>query len=137
MEEVTGAWSNLVVKDAGHLGKIVVNTHINDAETETMLTAEHVDASPTLGEIDHLLPCHFAWRNTDPFTFDTVVTTEKEVAGMSEGGSKGLLGKAYLHGKGLETTQRAFWLIKIVYLILDEGTKCLIRGLYVKCVHIT
>jgi hypothetical protein len=87
VEEIASAGGNLVMEDARHLGEVMVNTHINDAETESVLTAEHVHTSPTLGEVDHLLPCHFAWRNTNPFPFDAMVTTKKEVARMSERGS--------------------------------------------------
>lgn len=104
MEKVASAKGNLAIDDAGHLGKVVVNTHINDAEMETVLTAKHVDTSPTLGEVDHLLPRHLTRRDAHAFTLNAVITTEKEVTRMSERGSKGLLSQTYLHSKGFQPT---------------------------------
>ena len=103
MEEVSGAGGYLMMEDARHLGEVVVNTHIDDTEVETVLTTEHVDTSPTLGEVDHLLPRHLTGRDAHTFTLNAVVTTEQKMARMSERGSQGLLGKTYLHGKGFQT----------------------------------
>ena len=104
MEKVTCAWGYLAVEDAWHLGEVVIDTHIDNAQVETMLTAEHVDASPTPGEVDHLLPSDFAWRDADSLTFDAMIASQKEMTRMCQGGGEGLLGKADLHGKGFETT---------------------------------
>ena len=104
VEEVACAWGYLAVEDAWHLGEVVIDTHIDNAQVETMLTAEHVDASPTPGEVDHLLPSDFAWRDADSLTFDAMIASQKEMTRMCQGGGEGLLGKADLHGKGFETT---------------------------------
>ena len=123
MKEVTSATGYLAVEDAGDVGEVIINTHIDDAEVETMLTTKHIDASPTLGEVDHLLPGDFAWRDADPFMFDAMIATQKKMAGMRQRGSEGLLGKAYLHSQRFKTPQRTFGLVEIVNLLLDEGPK--------------
>ena len=128
MKEVTSATGYLAVEDAGDVGEVIINTHIDDAEVETMLTTKHIDASPTLGEVDHLLPGDFAWRDADPFTFDAMIATQKKMAGMRQRGSEGLLGKAYLHSQRFKTPQRTFGLVEIVNLLLDEGTKGIVGG---------
>ena len=104
MEEVTCAWGYLAVEDAWHLREVVIHAHIDNAQMESMLTAEHIDTSPTLGEVNHLLPSHFTRRDADSLTFDAMIASQKEMTRMCQGGGEGLLGKADLHGKGLETT---------------------------------
>lgn len=54
---------------------------------------------------------------------------------MRQGGGERLLGKTNLHGKGFETSQRTLGLVEVVDFILDEGTKCLIRGSDIECLH--
>jgi hypothetical protein len=87
VEEIAGAGGNLMVEDARNLGEIVVNTYINDAKMEAMLATEHVDTTPTLGEVNHLLPSHLTGRNANTFPFYAMVATKKEVARMRNGGS--------------------------------------------------
>ena len=128
MKEITSATSYLAVEDARDVGEVVVNTHIDDAKVETMLTTEHIDASPTLGEVDHLLPSDFAWRDTDPFTLDAMIATQEKMAGMCQRGREGLLGKAYLHSQRFKTPQRTFGFVEVVNLLLDEGTKGIVWG---------
>ena len=44
----------------GCVAEVVVDTNVNNAELESVLAAEHIDASSSATEVSHLLPCHFA-----------------------------------------------------------------------------
>ena len=63
-----------------------------------MLAAEHVHATTTVGEVDHLLPRHLTGRHTHTLAFDAVVTPQQQVAGVVETRSQCVLDKAYLQG---------------------------------------
>ena len=84
MEEIAGATGDLPVDDTFHAAQVVVHTHIHDAQVETVLAAEHVHTATASGEVDHLLPSHFAWRHAHTLTLYTVVAAQQQVAGMIE-----------------------------------------------------
>ena len=121
VQEVARARSYLSVENAGYLGEVVIHTHIDNAQMEAMLAAEHVHASPTLGEVYHLLPSDFAWGNADPFTFDAVIATQEKMAGMRQRGRECLLGKANLHSQRFQPTKSTFRLVEVIDFLLDDG----------------
>ena len=135
IQKISSARSNLSIDDSCDLRKIIIHTHIDDAEVETMLTAEHIDATPTLGEVHHLLPSHLTRRDTDALMFDAVITTQQQMTRMLQRRSERLLNKTDLHGKGFETSQRALGLVEVINLILDDGAQRLIRRSYMECLH--
>ena len=80
-------------------GKIVVDAHVDDAQVEAVLTAEHVDAAAATGEVQHLLPRHLARTHADPFALDAVVGTQEQVTRVTQLGCECLLHQTYLHGQ--------------------------------------
>ncbi len=61
MQEIACATRYLSVDDTVYMAEVVVNTHIHNAQMETMLSAEHIDSSSTSCEVNHLLPGDFPW----------------------------------------------------------------------------
>ena len=56
VEEVLGASGYLAVDDAWDVRQLVIHSHIDNTKMEAVLTAEHIDAAATTGEVNHLLP---------------------------------------------------------------------------------
>ena len=75
VEKVSGATGYLLVNNALYARQVVIHTHIDDAEMEVVLTAEHVHTTTTTGEINHLLPRHFARGHTDSLAFYPMIAT--------------------------------------------------------------
>ena len=75
MKEIPGAAGYLFVDDARNLGQVIIHPHINDAQSETMLTAEHIHTATTMREVNHLLPCDITGRHADTLPLYAVVTT--------------------------------------------------------------
>ena len=82
VEEVLGASGYLAVDDTINLREVVVDADIDDAKLEAVLAAEHVDASATTSEVDHLLPGDLTRRHADTLTLNAVVTAKQQVTGM-------------------------------------------------------
>ena len=81
------------------LMKVIVYAHVDDAQREAVLTAEHIDTATATGEVDHLLPRHLTGRHADTLAFYAVVSTQEQVTGVRQRGGEGLLHQTYLHGK--------------------------------------
>ena len=113
----------------------MVYAYVHDAELEAVLAAEHVDAAAAAGEVDHLLPGHFARTDADPFALYAVVAAQEQVAGVCEAWRECLLDEAYLHGYLLQPSQGAFGLVQVVYLVLYVGLHGAAYGLYVESLH--
>ena len=82
VEEVAGAPCDFPVEYARMFRQVVIDSHVDDAEVEAVLTAEHVYAAATACEVNHLLPGHFARTDADTLALDAVVAAEQQVAGM-------------------------------------------------------
>ena len=80
MKEICCAPCYLAVEDAVHTREIIINPHINNAQGESVLAAEHIDCTSTSGEVEHLLPCHLARRYADTFALYAVITAQQKVA---------------------------------------------------------
>ena len=86
MEEVARATRYLTIDDAWHLRKVVVDTHIDNLQIETMLAAEHIDTASATGEVDHLLPSDLTGRHTDTLALDTMIAPQEQMTGMRQTG---------------------------------------------------
>ena len=94
VKEVACAAAHLPGDDGEFGREIIVHADVDDAEREAVLPAEVVDAaSGRGGEVDALLPRHFARREADALGRDAVVGSENEVVRMAERGAEGLLYK--------------------------------------------
>ena len=100
-----------------------------------MLTAEHVHAATSTGEVNHLLPGDLAWRHAHALTLDAVVAAQQQMARMGETGRQGLLDEANLQCQFLEATQRALWFVQVVDFLLDALFQRLISVLYIELFH--
>ena len=56
--EIFCASRNLTVDDAFNSRQIIIHTNIDNTQLKTMLAAEHIHTTTTMGEVDHLLPGH-------------------------------------------------------------------------------
>ena len=83
VEEIAGTMGYLAVDNQGFI-EVIVYAHIDNAQLEPVLTAEHVHATAATGEVKHLLPRHFAGAHADTLTLYAVVATEEQVAWMGQ-----------------------------------------------------
>ena len=97
VKEVACAAAHLPGDDGEFGREIIVHADVDDAKREAVLAAEIIDAAPGRGgEVDALLPRHFARREADALGRDAVVGSENEVVRMAERGAEGLLYEARL-----------------------------------------
>ena len=101
--EVACTSGYLLMDDARHAAQVVVDTHINDVQLESMLTAEHVDAATTMCEVHHLLPRYLTRRHADTFALNAMIAAKQQVAWVRELRRQRLLDKAELHSQFLQT----------------------------------
>ena len=83
----------------------MVDPHIDDAQMEAVLTAEHVDTTAPTGEVDHLLPRDLTRRDTHALALNAVVGTQQDVTRMAQCRLQSLLNETNLHGQLLQPTQ--------------------------------
>ena len=119
IEEVLRATRYLPIDDTRHSRKVVIDTHIDNAKMEAVLTAEHIHTTTATREVDHLLPRDFARRHTDTLALDAMITTQQQMTRMSQRRRKRPLHKAYLHGQFLQSPKRTLRFVQVVYLLLD------------------
>ena len=99
MQEIACSTGDFAVNDTLHVAQVVVNAHVDNAQVKAMLATKHVHATASMREIDHLLPCHLAWRHTHALALNAMVTAEQQVARMVQAGRQGMLNQAHLHGQ--------------------------------------
>jgi hypothetical protein len=83
-----------------------------------------------MSKIDHLLPGHLAWRHAHPLALYAVVATQQQMAGVGETRLQCLLYQAYLQGQLLQSAQRTFGFVQVVYLRLNLWGQAFIYGMY-------
>ena len=128
VEEVACAAAYLPGDDGEFGREIIVHADVDDAEREAVLAAEIIDAaSGRGGEVDALLPRHFARREADALGRDAVVGSENEVVRMAERGAEGLLYEARLQGQLLEPPKRSLGLGQVIDLLLQRRADRIVR----------
>jgi hypothetical protein len=83
-----------------------------------------------MGEVDHLLPRDAAWRHAHAFALDAMIATQQQVTGVGETRLQCLLYQAYLQGQLLQSAQRTFGFVQVVYLRLNLWGQAFIYGMY-------
>ena len=64
--------------------KIIIHTDIDYTQLKTMLATEHIHASATTSEVDHLLPSDLSRTDTHALTLYTVIATQQQMTGMRQ-----------------------------------------------------
>ena len=64
--------------------KVVIHTDIDNPQLKTVLAAEHIHASATTSEVDHLLPSDLTRTDTHSLTLYTVIATQQQMTRMSQ-----------------------------------------------------
>ena len=106
----------------------MVDAHVDDAQVEAVLTAEHVAAATPTREVDHLLPRDLTGRQADALALDAVVASQQQVAGVLQRGAERLLDEAYLQGQLLESSERALGFVQVVDMALDVSCQPPVRA---------
>ena len=135
VKEVAGASCDFPVQDRGVGGKVMIHAHVDKEQFEAVLTAEHVHAAPAAAEVDHLLPRDFAGGDAHAFAFDTMVGTEKQMAGMPEHRVQALLDQPDLQGQLFEPPHGTFGLVQVVDFVLQRGAHGLVGRGNAECLH--
>ena len=126
---------NLAVEDTLDAAQVVVHAYIYNAELESVLSAEHVYAASATCEVNHLLPCDVARTDADAFALDAMVAAEQQMARMLKYRRERLLHKTHLHGESLQSSERAFRLVQVVYFRLYAVPDGFVRLLDIKLSH--
>ena len=135
VQEIPCSARNLSIEDALDAAQVVVHAHIDDAKLEPVLSAEHVHAAAAPCKVNHLLPGDVARTDADAFALNAMVAAEQQMARMAECRRERLLHQAHLHGKCLQSSERAFRFVQIVNFRLYAVPDSFVRLLDVKLSH--
>ena len=84
IEEVFRASGYLAINNPRNIREVIIHADINNPQLKTMLATEHIHASSTTGEVDHLLPCDLTRTDTHALTLYTVIATQQQMTGMRQ-----------------------------------------------------
>ena len=137
VEEVACAAAHLPGDDGEFGREIIVHADVDDAKREAVLAAEIIDAaSGRSGEVDALLPRHFARREANALGRNAMIGSENEVVRMAERGAEGLLHETRLQGQLLKPPKRSLGLGQVVDLLLQRRADRVVRLSDIERMHI-